>query len=81
MKKQNFLNIDVIIVIAVFFFIGIAIGMSIEQIIIVHGAERISEALSGNQINVSIDFNETNFVNELNKSLVPRLLEQASQLS
>jgi len=69
MKIRNWLFYGIIILI---FLIGIIIGMILG---IIKGQEILFEgvgiALSGSNTNITIDINETQLINELNKTIVP----------
>ncbi len=72
MKKKRNWGFVIFMILGLFvsLFGGIAIGMEIEQILIIKGATYF---LSGSNVNVTIDINETALVDRINETIVPQI--------
>jgi hypothetical protein len=70
---MTFVKLSFWTVISLTLFIGIMLGMVIYSLIVLHEATIAADNLKID--NIQISFNETKFVEALNKTIVPQLIE------
>lgn len=55
--------------------VGFFLGMIYQQVLFANSAVKIGESIKGNTFNIEVDINETELINELNKTFTPMFKE------
>ncbi len=72
--EMNWLLFGVIMLVLLSgFFAGLTVGIKVGQMILFEG---VNLMFKDSNINVTIDINETTLVNEVNKTIVPYMMEE-----
>lgn len=73
MKKKESKKklVFVLIIVAIALFVGIYMGMIIQQMIFIAGMVEFGESLEGTSIEVNVDLNETQLIEGFKEGLLP----------